>query len=137
MDVFCRSLVARFTRSIVRCRPITPVAAEQMILDLQVLKTHLGPLPRLEPDAAVPASYTRYVTKSIGKLDTLLKVIMSPDEPPEEFVKHYLLLVPCQSFSDFQKVLDFKVRLEFPVVFVSLRSVRYLMDTCGCLCMDV
>ncbi|PLW56943.1 hypothetical protein PCANC_01209 [Puccinia coronata f. sp. avenae] len=107
-DKVVGSLVARFTRSIVRCRPITPVAAEQMILDLQVLRTHLGPLPRLEPDAAVPASYTRYVTKSIGKLDTLLKVIMSPDEPPEEFVKHYLLLVPCQSFSDFQKVLDFK-----------------------------
>lgn len=54
--------------------------------------------------------YSRYVTKSILKIDTLLKVIMTPEEPAEEFVKHYLLLVPCQSFSDFQKVLDLKVR---------------------------
>ena len=35
---------------------------------------------------------------------------MTPEEPAEEFVKHYLLLVPCLSFSDFQKVLDLKVR---------------------------
>jgi hypothetical protein len=54
--------------------------------------------------------YSRYVTKSILKIDTLLKVIMTPEEPAEDFVQHYLLLVPCQSFSDFQKVLDLKVR---------------------------
>ncbi|WAQ85678.1 hypothetical protein PtA15_6A306 [Puccinia triticina] len=107
-DKVVGTLVSRFTRSIVRCRPITPIGAEQMILDLQVLKNHLLLLPRLEPDTPVASSYTRYLTKSIGKLDTLLKVIMSPVEPPDEFVKHYLLLVPCQSFSDFQKVLDFK-----------------------------
>ena len=55
--------------------------------------------------------YSRYVTKSVLKLDTLLKVVMAPEEPAEEFVKHYLLVIPCQSFSDFQKVLDLKVRL--------------------------
>lgn len=43
------------------------------------------------------------------KIDTLLKVLMTPEDPPEEFVQHYLLLIPCQSFSDFQKVLDLKV----------------------------
>lgn len=35
---------------------------------------------------------------------------MSPEDPAEEFVRHYLLLVPCQSFSDFQKLLELKVR---------------------------
>lgn len=53
--------------------------------------------------------YSRYVSRSVAKIDTLLKVIMTPEDPAEEFVKHYLLLVPCQSFSDFQKVLDLKV----------------------------
>lgn len=56
------------------------------------------------------ARYSRYVTKSVLKIDTLLKVIMTPTEPAEEFVKHYLLLIPCRSFSDLQKVLDLKVR---------------------------
>lgn len=49
-------------------------------------------------------------------IDTLLKVIMSPEEPAEDFVKHYLLLIPCLSFSDFQKVLELKVRLLFAVL---------------------
>ena len=35
--------------------------------------------------------------------------VFSP-QPPEEFVKNYLVLIPCQSFSDFQKMLDLKVR---------------------------
>lgn len=53
-------------------------------------------------------SYSRYVSRSVLKIDTLLKVLMTSEDPPEEFVQHYLLLVPCQSFSDFQKVLDLK-----------------------------
>lgn len=34
---------------------------------------------------------------------------MTPEDPADDFVRHYLLLIPCQSFSDFQKVLDLKV----------------------------
>lgn len=33
---------------------------------------------------------------------------MCPDSPPEAFVDHYLVLIPCQSFGDFQKMLDLK-----------------------------
>lgn len=56
------------------------------------------------------------MAKSVLKVDTLLKVVMTPEEPAEEFVKHFLLLIPCQSFSDFQKVLDLKVRPCCPLV---------------------
>ncbi|CAH7686871.1 GARP complex subunit Vps53 [Phakopsora pachyrhizi] len=101
-------LVNKFTQSIIRSRPIPAIGAEQMILDLQALKACLLPLPQLDPETPIPSSYTRYLSKSISKLDTLLKVIMTPEDPAEDFVKHYLLLIPCQSFSDFQKVLDLK-----------------------------
>ena len=47
---------------------------------------------------------------------------MSPEDPAEEFVRHYLLLVPCQSFSDFQKLLELKVRL-------SMSSLEF--ETCA------
>ena len=43
---------------------------------------------------------------------------MTSEEPAEEFIKHYLVLVPCQSFADFQKVLDLKVS-EYKMFFVS------------------
>ena len=48
------------------------------------------------------------MTRSVLKIDTLLKAVMTPDSPADDFVSHYLLLIPCQSFSDFQKVLDLK-----------------------------
>ena len=31
-------------------------------------------------------------------------------QPAEQFVRHYLLLIPCPSFGDFQKLLELKVR---------------------------
>jgi hypothetical protein len=48
------------------------------------------------------------VGKSLGKIDIILQVIMSPESPAEAFVDHYLVLIPCQSFTDFQKMLDLK-----------------------------
>lgn len=118
--LFSRSLISKFTQAIVRCRPIPPIGAEQIILDLQTLKNCLLTLPQLEPDTPVPSAYTRYVTKSVGRLDTLLKIIMTPEDPAEDFVKHYILLIPCQSFSDFQKVLDLKV------LYVSYNEKRFI-----------
>ncbi|GAA5915432.1 hypothetical protein JCM6882_001421 [Rhodosporidiobolus microsporus] len=102
-------VLAKFTQAIVKCRPIAQTGAEQILLDLQALKTclmHLV-LPPGDPNP-IPTSYSRYVSRNVQNIDTLLKVIMTPEDPAEEFIKHYLLLVPCQSFSDFQKILDLK-----------------------------
>ncbi|CEQ41324.1 SPOSA6832_03023 [Sporobolomyces salmonicolor] len=118
-------VLAKFTQTIVRCRPVAQIGAEQVwrslywlfkqsrptqiLLDLQSLKNCLMHLVLAPGDSApIPTSYSRYVSRSVQKIDTLLKVIMTPEDPADEFVKHYLLLVPCQSFSDFQKVLDLK-----------------------------
>ncbi|KAM0789531.1 hypothetical protein ACM66B_000346 [Microbotryomycetes sp. NB124-2] len=102
-------VLAKFTQTVVRCRPISQTGAEQILLDLQAVKTCLMHLVHAPGDLApVPMSYSRYVSRSVTKIETLLKVVMTPEDPPEEFVKHYLLLIPCLSFSDFQKVLDLK-----------------------------
>ncbi|POY71074.1 hypothetical protein BMF94_5831 [Rhodotorula taiwanensis] len=102
-------VLAKFTQTIVRCRPITQIGAEQILLDLQGVKNTLLHLVIAPGDTApIPTSYSRYVARSVQNIDTLLKIIMSPDDPADEFVRHYLLLVPCQSFSDFQKLLELK-----------------------------
>lgn len=84
----------------------------QILLDIQRLKSCLLQLPRLAGEGSgtstALSSYNRVVAKSIGRLDIMLQVIMSPESPPEAFVDHYLVLIPCQSFSDFQKMLDLK-----------------------------
>lgn len=121
-------MLAKFTQTIVKCRPISQTGAEQILLDLQALKNCLMHLVLAPGDPApIPTScvqdlliltllltsrlcsYSRYVTRNVQNIDTLLKILMSPEDPPDDFVKHYLLLIPCQSFSDFQKVLDLKV----------------------------
>ncbi|KAH9812501.1 GARP complex subunit Vps53 [Melampsora americana] len=108
-DKVVGNIILKFTQTIVKCRPIPIIAAEQIILDLQTMKSCLLTLPQSsDSDLSISNSYHKYVLKSIGKLDGLLKVILINEEPAEEFVKNYLLLIPCQSFSDFQKVLDLK-----------------------------
>ncbi|EGG13211.1 GARP complex subunit Vps53 [Melampsora larici-populina 98AG31] len=107
-DKVVGNLILKFTQTIVKCRPIPMIAAEQIILDLQVIKSCLLTLPQIDPEVPIPMAYTKNVLKSVGRLDRLLKVILINEEPAEEFVKNYLLLIPCQSFSDFQKVLDLK-----------------------------
>ena len=88
------------------------MANVQILLDLQRLKGCLLQLPKLAGEgtgtSSALTSYNRVVAKSIGRLDIMLQVIMSPESPPEGFVDHYLVLIPCQSFSDFQKMLDLK-----------------------------
>lgn len=36
--------------------------------------------------------YTKFVIKSIGKVETLLKVVLAPLDPPEIIIQNYLLL---------------------------------------------
>ncbi|CAE6394196.1 unnamed protein product [Rhizoctonia solani] len=52
--------------------------------------------------------YARNVAKNISRLETLLKVIITPVDPPDAFVLNYILLIGDSSFSNFQKVLDLK-----------------------------
>jgi len=53
-------------------------------------------------------TYTRGLTKSTTRLETLLKVIVTPVDPPEGFILNYTLLIKDASFSNFQKILDLK-----------------------------
>ena len=72
-------MLAKFTQTLVRCRPISQTGAEQILLDLSFVKSTLLRLPLAPGDATpIPVSYSRYVSKSILKIDTLLKVIMAP-----------------------------------------------------------
>ncbi|KAK4684228.1 vacuolar protein sorting-associated protein 53, partial [Tremellales sp. Uapishka_1] len=100
-------VITRFTQSVVKSRPLKKIGAEQILLDVQAVKACLLDLPEPHPDNSTNA-YTKYVTKNTGQLETMLKVILAPDDPPEGFVQNYCLLIGDRSFSNFQKVLDLK-----------------------------
>ncbi|KAG6861932.1 hypothetical protein C0995_009882 [Termitomyces sp. Mi166 len=98
-------ILAKFTNAIVKSRPLKEIGAEQLLIDLQQVKSYLARMPG---EALITPSYTRGLTKSTTRLEALLKVIVTPVDPAEGFILNYTLLIGDASFSNFQKILDLK-----------------------------
>lgn len=107
---FASSFIPKLIHQLFKCKPVSPVGAEQLLLDTHMLKTVLLDLPLLGSQVArkAPASYTKIVVKGMTKAEMLLKVVMSPHDPPKGFVDNYLRLLPDSDPQEFQKVLDMK-----------------------------
>ncbi|PFH49037.1 hypothetical protein AMATHDRAFT_64066 [Amanita thiersii Skay4041] len=104
-DKACSLVLAKFTNALVKSRPLKEIGAEQLLIDLSVIKSFLAKMPG---EALLTATYTRGLTKSAGRLEALLKVIVTPVDPPEGFILNYTLLIGDASFTNFQKILDLK-----------------------------
>jgi hypothetical protein len=122
-ELYCRmvcdktveAVTSEFLQRVVYCRPISEVAAEQMLLDLYVLKGSFLKLPLLKPQHGevsspkeVSNAYSRHVTKSLGRVETILKVILTQTDPAEGLVQNYFYLVGDSSTNNFSKILDLK-----------------------------
>ncbi|XP_028396416.1 vacuolar protein sorting-associated protein 53 homolog isoform X2 [Dendronephthya gigantea] len=107
---FANSFIPKFISQIYKCKPISTVGAEQLLLDTHSLKTILLDLPSLLSNVSrkVPASYSKVVSKGMAKAEMILKVVMSPHDPPVGFVDNYIKLVGDADTSNFQKLLDMK-----------------------------
>ncbi|KAI9828741.1 MAG: Vacuolar protein sorting-associated protein 53 [Thelocarpon impressellum] len=111
---FCDNLVEllanAYLANMVNCRPMSETGAEQMLLDLYVLKKGFEELFTInaDPPAAPPASYVKRVNASMTKLDPLLKTLQVRASPPEGLVQAYLIHVADRSDSNFRKVLELK-----------------------------
>ncbi|XP_041349182.1 vacuolar protein sorting-associated protein 53 homolog [Gigantopelta aegis] len=55
-----------------------------------------------------PASFTKIVVKGMTKAEMILKVVMSPHEPPAGFVDNFIRLLQDSDVNEFQKVLEMK-----------------------------
>ncbi|KIJ51343.1 hypothetical protein M422DRAFT_157993 [Sphaerobolus stellatus SS14] len=97
-------VITKYTNALVKSRPLKETGAEQVLLDLQGLKSCLLKIP----GSQATEGSSKSVTKSTTRLETLLKLIIAPVDPAEGFVQNYMLLVGDSSFSNFQKVLDMK-----------------------------
>lgn len=96
-------ILKRFTGAVVKSRPLRVVGAEQILLDVQAIKSCLLELPG-PYSVDNNNTFTRLVTKTISQLETMLKVVLAQEDPPEAFVQNYCLLIGDKSFSNFQKV---------------------------------
>ncbi|KAF9417715.1 Vacuolar protein sorting-associated protein 53, partial [Podila epigama] len=109
-DKLIESFVSRFAVNLTRCKPISEIGAEQMLLDTQAVKSLLVEIPNigLEAPAPVPSSFVKFVNRGLGKVETILKTTMSPHEPHEMFIDHYFLLIGDRNLSNFQRILELK-----------------------------
>ncbi|XP_063061095.1 vacuolar protein sorting-associated protein 53 homolog [Engraulis encrasicolus] len=107
---FTNSFIPKFINHLFRCKPISMVGAEQLLLDTHSLKTVLLDLPSIGSQVVrkAPASYTKIVVKGMTRAEMILKVIMAPHEPPVVFVDNYIKLLADGNPETFQKILDMK-----------------------------
>lgn len=107
---FANTFIPKFINHLFRCKPVSTVAAEQLLLDTHSLKTVLQDLPSLGSQVLrkAPASFTKIVNKGMTKAEMILKMVMSPHEPPQAFVDNYMRLLTENDVLEFQKVLEMK-----------------------------
>lgn len=111
-DKIVEAIASAFLLCVIKCRPISEVASEQILLDLYVVKNTLLKLPSLanesEPNAPPSSAYSRHVSNSIGRVETILKVILTQKSPPEGLVQNYFYLIGDKSVDNFKKIMDLK-----------------------------
>ncbi|KAI9840152.1 MAG: Vacuolar protein sorting-associated protein 53 [Thelocarpon superellum] len=111
---FCDNLVEllsnTYLTNIVLCRPVSETGAEQMLLDIYVLKKGFEELLTINAEAgtAPPASYVKRVHQSMTKMDPLLKTLQVRASPAEGLVQAYLIHVADRKETNFRKVLEIK-----------------------------
>uniref|UniRef100_U3FM81 Vacuolar protein sorting-associated protein 53 homolog n=1 Tax=Callithrix jacchus TaxID=9483 RepID=U3FM81_CALJA len=107
---FANSFIPKFIPHLFKCKPISMVGAEQLLLDTHSLKMVLLDLPSIGSQVVrkAPASYTKIVVKGMTRAEMILKVVMAPHEPLVVFVDNYIKLLTDCNTETFQKILDMK-----------------------------
>ncbi|KAM4044152.1 vacuolar protein sorting-associated protein 53 homolog [Anomaloglossus baeobatrachus] len=107
---FANSFIPKFINHLFKCKPISMVGAEQLLLDTHSLKTVLLDLPSIGSQVVrkAPASYTKIVVKGMTRAEMILKVVMAPHEISVVFVDNYIKLLADCNTETFQKILEMK-----------------------------
>ncbi|XP_012253433.2 vacuolar protein sorting-associated protein 53 homolog [Athalia rosae] len=107
---FASSFIPKLVQQLYKCKPLNAVGAEQLLLDVHMLKTALLDLPSTgcQIQRKAPATYTKVVVKGMTKAEMILKVVMSPTESPSAFADQCRKLLPDLPTPEFQKILDMK-----------------------------
>ncbi|GAB1310219.1 Vacuolar protein sorting-associated protein 53 [Madurella fahalii] len=123
---FCDNLVEHlattYITTIVQCRPVCEVGAEQMLLDKYVLTKSLENLMSFHHNGSssqttttatttqptAPAGFIKRVNQSMTRIDPLLKTLQVRPSPPEGLVQAYLIHIGDRSETNFRKILELK-----------------------------
>ena len=90
----------------------------------------------LFPDEA-NSRYVKFVNKTIAKIETILKLILTAKDPPAGLVQSYFFLIADKSITNFLKVLELKVHVSSDLTYCRVfansnktRSWNYSIRPC-------
>jgi vacuolar protein sorting-associated protein 53 len=120
-DKFAASFVPKILQAVLRCRRVNQVATQQLLLDVYALKTLFLQLPIIgheqqqqhhhhhggasTPSPLIPSRYTKFVTNEIAKVESVLKLIGTPNEM---LVESFKIMWPDGNADDFQNIMNVK-----------------------------
>ncbi|KAI8343885.1 vacuolar protein sorting-associated protein 53 [Chlamydoabsidia padenii] len=109
-DRFADTLLNKYIANIFRCKQISEIGAEQLLLDTHSIKTLLLDIPSMgsKDPVTITTSYGKLVNRGITKSEMILKTVMAPAEPMAGYVENYLFLVADRNLINFTKLLDLK-----------------------------
>ncbi|OUM58524.1 hypothetical protein PIROE2DRAFT_16165 [Piromyces sp. E2] len=113
VDKFTESFLIKYLNNVYKCKPISTVGAEQLLLDILALKSIIQKIPHLnkEKDSkqTTSTSFVKILNNGVNKIESLLKVIMIPIDPPDALLSNYELLYADNSnYNNLQKILELK-----------------------------
>jgi len=108
---FCNKFVEAFSlrllSNIYKCKPISEVGAEQMLLDTQAIKSAVLDIGSTKGEPP-QQTFSRFVTKEMQKAENVIKVLLNPADPPDSLVDTYIHLMANSDVTKFQALLDLK-----------------------------
>lgn len=91
-------IINDFTAEVVKLRPISEIASEQLLLDLSNIKVVLS---NGHGDKAI-------LNNNVTSVERVLKILLVNPEPLESFISNYFLVIQDSNFSNFLKILTLK-----------------------------
>ncbi|BFZ53589.1 Vacuolar protein sorting-associated protein 53 [Savitreella phatthalungensis] len=106
---YCDRVVENFVTAFLnavatKCRPVSEVTAEQLMLDIHAIKAALLNLAGSEASQ----NFTRLVNRQVGHVEVFLKLLLGSTQHIQGMIQNYLFLVGDRSVVNFSKLLDIK-----------------------------
>ncbi|KAH3679933.1 hypothetical protein WICMUC_000676 [Wickerhamomyces mucosus] len=115
-DLYIRNLcdktveitINQFLINLIKIKPIAIIVAEQLLLDLSILKETFLRLPTLTNEGTISSQYSKHVDKTVNKLEIILKLLLAQDVPQDGLIGSYFYLIGDKSLENFSKFLELK-----------------------------
>lgn len=116
-DKLIENIIYSFMNHLKLIKPLSILNIEQILFDLSNLKDYLLIIPLYSnpnydelknSNEDISKLYTRLVNSQFKKIETLLKLLLTPTLPVDNLIENYFQLIGDKSVANFNKILNLK-----------------------------